>query len=402
MDHGGKMNTLYKDRIERLRTAAEAQGLKALVIWSKGSRNLSGTSTHGNLRYLMDWTTWGSPSLFLLPVQGTPVLIVPIPGDVEQAHETLPWLDDIRFGPGAEYGKMIRRLLEEKGIKGRIGTLGISEASYGIYTDLMASSPDWTMEEADVLLDEQRMVKDEVGLAGMRRAAQTCDVMLKALAQALRKPQIPAWQAKVEMEQAGWLDGAEVVWSWFVTGARPDHPRVRREENSREIQMGDCVVAGIILNYAGYFGHTLRMMTVGEPSPEHILLWNGVREAQQAAAALLKPGIDVSLPNVTAEQVLFHHFPHARIEDKIRFRPCHFIGLDYSEYPSARIKSSQTHADVVTGMALEAGMTMEVHPNIRPDELGFGAIGDIYLVTPNGGECLTTFPHEITVVYPDI
>lgn len=98
---------------------------------------------------------------------------------------------------------------------------------------------------------------------------------------------------------------------------------------------------------------------------------------------------------------LFEHFPEAQPEDKIRFRPCHFIGLDYAEYPTGMIKSLSSHPDgYPEEMLLENGMTMEIHPNVRPPGLGFGAIGDVFLVTPNGGECLTKYPRELIVVDP--
>jgi Xaa-Pro dipeptidase len=391
------MDTMYQERVEITRRAAEEAGFQVLVILSKGSRNLGQTSTHGNLRYLLDWTTWGSISVLFLPTEGKPVLIVPIPGDVEQAHETIPWLEDVRTGGGNNLGKILYDLLAEKKIKGRVGTIGFNEVTYPVYTDFHQPCQDWTLEEADLLLDRQRVVKDEFGLGKMKRAARCCDFMLAALAEALREPGIPAWKAQVIMENAGRLDGAEVVFSWFVTGPHPDHPRVRREENQRPIQVGDCVVAGIILIYEGYYGHTLRMLTVGEPAPAHRQLWQAVADAQQTAAALLKPGVGISQPNAAAEQVLFRHLPEARRTDKIRFRPCHFIGMDYAEYPTALISPDPAEQEA---MVLQAGMTMEVHPNIRPPELGFGALGDVFVVTPQGGERLTAFPPEIFVVEP--
>ena len=86
---------------------------------------------------------------------------------------------------------------------------------------------------------------------------------------ALIEPGMLAWKALVEMENASQPDGAEVVWSWFAADPLPDHPCMRSEENNRQLQIGDCELDGVILIYEGYYGHTLRMLTIDEPSVEH-------------------------------------------------------------------------------------------------------------------------------------
>ena len=49
-------------------------------------------------------------------------------------------------------------------------------------------------------------------------------------------------------------------------------------------------------------------------------------------------------------------------------------------------------------MPMQANMSIELHPNICPPELGLGALGDVFLVTAGGGERLTAFPREIHAV----
>ena len=160
------------------------------------------------------------------------------------------------------------------------------------------------------------MIKDTPSLEGMRQAAVTCDLMLARLQEVLSRPGIPAWQAQVEMEDAGRLNGAEAVFSWFVSVPRPDHPRVRREENARFIQIGDSIVVGVIILQHGFYGHTLRMFSIGEPSEEQQRVWQAVSEAQSQAAALFRPGKSISAPNRMAETVMFEKFPEDRHGDK--------------------------------------------------------------------------------------
>ena len=341
--------------------------------------------------------------MLFLPSQDRPVLVVPIPGDVEHVRESIPWLDDVRFSPYKNYGEMAAQLIYDYGIQGRAGTIGASELTYEIYSDLLNNSNNCSFVEANALIDKLRMIKDETDIKYLRCAAATTDVMIETLVQTLQRPGVPAWKAQVEMEHAGRSAGAEIAWTWFLSAPCPDRPRVRREENLRPIQVGDCVVVGIILVYRGYFGHTLRMLTVGQPSENHLRLWKAVSEAQESAAGYLKPGTDISLPNITAEKVLFEHFPEAREMDKIRFRPCHFIGTDYAEYPSSEIKTLDSlsgSSDLANEFTLQPGMTMEIHPNVRPPHLGFGSVGDVFLVTEKGGERLTGSSNRLIVVEP--
>ena len=62
--------TVRQERIERLRTAARARDLAAVVLFSYGAR--AGAGTHGHLRYLLDWTSGGGCAMLLLPTRSSP------------------------------------------------------------------------------------------------------------------------------------------------------------------------------------------------------------------------------------------------------------------------------------------------------------------------------------------
>lgn len=400
-------NDVLQVRIERLRAAAESSGFAVLVVFSQAARLMSGTSSHGNLRYLLDWSAGSSGAMLILPTDSEPIMCVPGPSDVGDMRERAPWIDDLRCEPSRNHGRLARVALDQRGIKGRIGLLGASELSHGLYSELTAATDDnrWQFEAADVLLDEQRMVKDEIGLARMRRAAAICDVIFETLAEALKSPGRPVWQLQALANSVGQLEGAEFVWNWMVGAPKPDRTRRRPEENRRVVEPGDCVITGLYLIYAGYYGHALRMFTVGEPADTHRRVWQAAFDAQEEAAPLLKPGLSARAPGQAADAALFRHFPEAKETDRVRFRSSHFIGLDYSEYPTAKTIAQPDTASYLGGlssqlvdMPLHQNMTIELHPNICPSELGLGALGDVFLVTPNGGARLTTFPSDICVV----
>lgn len=393
-----------QERIERFAAAAKAAGLAAVVVFSHGAR--SGVGTHGNLRYLLDWTSWGAPTMLVLPLDGEPAVAVPGPFDVPWMEELCPWLNDVRLETPGRQGLLARAILAEKGIRGAIGLIGASELEHGVYSELTAPDERWSFHPADDLLQRQRVVKDTYGLARMRRAAAICDAMFASLAEALQTPRLPAWKAQAVMNSTALMEGAETTFNWVVAGKLPDRTRGRREENLAPIEAGDCVVAAVIMTYAGYFGHALRMFSIGEPAEEQLRVWSVVHEAQERAAALLRPGVSAGLVAPAAEEVLFSHFPDAREGDVRRFQVAHFIGLDYAEYPTALIgrrlgeKVGADGAGEAPDVMFERGMTMEIHPNVRPPGMGLGAVGDIFLVGSEGGERLTAFPTDMQAITP--
>lgn len=394
-----------QERIERLRAAARERDLAAVVIFSYGGRSSAGT--HGHLRYLLDWTSGGGCAMLLLPVDGPPAVVVPAPFDPPWMRELCPWIEEVYLeGPGAQ-PRVARALLERRGITGRIGLIGVQALPHGAYADMLAPDPRWAFEPIDEVLHRQRTVKDAIALARLRRAAAICDTMFEALVEALRVPGMPIWKAQATMQAVAELEGAETVSGWMSAGSAPDRTRTRREENLAPLRPGDRVTASIIMTYAGYYGHALRMFTIGDPTPEHERVWRAVSEAQTAAADLLRPGENARLITPTAEEALFRRFPEAREADRRRFQVAHFTGLDYAEFPTGIVGRAPGHdrffaapPGAFQDVPLEAGMTIELHPNIWAPGLGFGAVGDVFLVTPEGGERLNRFPTGLQAVAP--
>jgi Xaa-Pro aminopeptidase len=160
------------------------------------------------------------------------------------------------------------------------------------------------------------------------------------------------------------------------------------------------------MTYAGYYGHVLRTYCIGDPTPEHEQAWRTVADAQGAMCARLRPGENARELPLEAERVLFESFPEARESDRLRFQPTHFIGLDYAEYPTALSSRPPMHdrrlADLrpLADFGLLANMTIELHPNLCPPDLGLAAVGDIFVVGPDGGRRLTRYPLELQSVSP--
>jgi Xaa-Pro aminopeptidase len=392
-------------RIAALLHAAREADLSALVIFSHGAK--ANVGTHGHLRYLLDYTSGGPPAVMVLPTSGgEPMVAVTAPYDPPWMRELCPFIDDVRLENAGDQGRLVQNVLRQRGIKGRVGLVGSGPLEHRVVAELSAPSGSWTSVSCDDLLDRQRLQKDEHAMARLIRAAEICDVMFAELGEALRTPRWPVWRAQALLHSVAYREGAETSSNWVVAGVRPDRTRGRREENMAPLEIGQRVVASVTMTYAGYYGHVLRTYCIGDPTPEHERAWRTVADAQSAMCARLQPGENARELPLEGERVLFETYPEAREGDRLRFQPTHFIGLDYAEYPTALSSRPPTHdrelADLrpLSDFDLLENMTIELHPNVCPPDVGLAAVGDIFVVGPSGGRRLTHYPVELQSVSP--
>jgi Xaa-Pro aminopeptidase len=391
-------------RLAALVHAARELDLSALVIFSHGAR--ANVGTHGHLRYLLDYTSGGPPAVMVLPMDSEPMVGVTAPYDPPWMRELCPFIDDVRLENAGDQGRLVRNVLAQRRIRGRIGLVGTGPLEHRVFADLTAPDEGWSFVMSDDLLLRERLQKDGHALARLTRAAEICDTMFAELGEALRTPGWPVWRAQALLHSVAYREGAETSNNWVVAGVQPDRTRGRREENMAPIEMGQRVVASVTMTYAGYYGHVLRTYCIGDPTPEHERAWRAVADAQAAMCAQLRPGNNARELPLEGERVLFDAFPEARDGDRLRFQPTHFIGLDYAEFPTALSSRPPMHdrelADLrpLGDFALLPDMTIELHPNVCPPNVGLAAVGDIFVVGADGGRRLTRYPSGLQVISP--
>lgn len=388
----------YRSRQRRIQARMGEEGLSALVVFGHSSYVALGTSTSGYVRYLTGWTSRFAPSMIVLPVEGDPTLIVPGAHDALFVAEAFPWIKRCLAESPRSYGTLARRILESNGV-GRVGIVGLAEMPYPVFTDLREGRDEGSLVAADYLLDEARAVKDPDEIEKHREAARISDEMLSALVGKLRGFRGPAWKLLVDVEHAGRSLGAEVATCWLSMGNPADRPRDRIAENRRQVRDGDQVLVGTWVTYDGYWGHCLRMGSIGAPLPNYQRIYATVLAQHRAAASMLRAGVSTSQIQAEAERLAEQSLPGS-VEYPARFRYGHFQGLDYGEFPSAAGLPqprgwSQLPPAPSEGVVLRAGMVMELHTNLGTAGEGFGNIGDDYLILEEGAERLTRFPQDL-------
>jgi Xaa-Pro aminopeptidase len=153
--------------------------------------------------------------------------------------------------------------------------------------------------------------------------------------------------------------------------------------NQRHLRKGDLVFVDIGCGVAGYQTDKTQTCVFGAPlSDEAIAMHQRCLQLEQQIAAMLKPGAIPSQIHAevmaTLDEKFLEHFMGVG-ERRVRFLG-HGTGLLVNEPPVLAEGFDEP---------LEEGMTLAVEPKRAVPGVGLVGIENTYLVTPEGGRCLT-------------
>jgi Xaa-Pro aminopeptidase len=240
------------------------------------------------------------------------------------------------------------------------------------------------LKDAPSLVERLRMVKDEDELARIRKAvnlgARLFDRALEVLRPGAKEVGVAA-----EMEFAARRAEAEAMSfpTIIASGSRSALPHGRASRKT--IRSGEFVVCdfGVILE--GYCSDQTRTVWVGAASSRARDAYEAVREAQQAAADAVRPGITAGEVDEAARKVLRkaglgRYFTHST---------GHGVGLEIHEAP--RVAAGQQEV-------LKSGMVITIEPGVYfPGKWGV-RIEDMVVVTAKGRDVLTPTSKDFLAV----
>ena len=162
-------------------------------------------------------------------------------------------------------------------------------------------------------------------------------------------------------------------------GANAGDPH--HEPDDTVLKRGDVVLFDIGGRHRNYCSDMTRTFFWGEPDEETTHIYDIVRRANEAAEALIAPGVrmcdlDRAARDVIEDAGYGKYFTH---------RLGHSIGLQDHEPGDVSLVNEQV---------VEPGMTFSIEPGIYlPGRTGV-RIEDLALVTENGVEILNAYPHD--------
>ena len=232
--------------------------------------------------------------------------------------------------------------------------------------------------ESTGVVEQMRQIKDESEIRLIRSAVEIAErAFTKTLAGLT--PETTERDFALDLETAMRRDSADgvsfdIIAGFGETGALPHYFPANRslgDHSTLLIDWGAC--------YQGYASDISRTLHRKNASDRFKTAYEAVLEAQEAAIAAIRPGIECAAVDAIAREVLDQH----GLADAFLHSLGHGIGLNIHEGPRLGENSSET---------LQAGMVVTVEPGVYL-EGDFGIrIEDDILVTQSGHELLTTLP----------
>jgi Xaa-Pro aminopeptidase len=398
--------SVFKERINHIIESFCKENLRGLVIYSTGSSLGFSSRTHGYLRYLCDWDALNLSAVLILFPEKDPILLVPARSPQLLAKETL-WFSDIRAVPWNKFGKEIVSTLKPViADQDKMGYIGLSETPFPLFEAIQNGLERIEWREANYIIDELRIVKDDLSIALHRRAAEICDEMLRILKREIRKGK-KVYQLQAHLEYEARFSGCEYASTFLSIAPVVDRPRYAKKECSQVPQNGDQVLISLFVMYDGHWGHAIRTGTIGKPSLTQQRAFDMVFEMQEAALDRIMPEIDIGEIWKASERVLSKYYPNARDSDWYWLKTGHGLGLDYSDpilsdqFPNPYTLGKESKKEGLrneSSIRIQPGMLFEIHPNIFIPDVAAGAIGDMVLVTEKSYEILNHFSRELLIM----
>lgn len=238
-----------------------------------------------------------------------------------------------------------------------------------------------TLVPVSEVVETARLRKDDCEIALLREAARRLsDVAAGVLSEVLGP-------GRSEIEVA-----ADVDWrlrrSGFsrpafdtIVASGPNAAMPHATPTERALADGDAVVLDFGGVYNGYCVDLSRTVLLGSPARELVRMHEAVCEAQEAALAVLRPGVAPDAVDAAARDSL----ARAGLAETFGHSTGHGLGLEVHEAP--RLGRQQPW--MTPSPALEAGIVCTVEPGAYLAGLGGVRIEDDVLVTANGCELLT-------------
>ena len=246
------------------------------------------------------------------------------------------------------------------------------------------------IEDATRLLEEIRAVKSEEELAVLEQAAILTDQAMDALVKAVKPSRTDA-ELHAEVVAAAHRAGGTLSFANLGSTSMkaPELPFPGPFPTNRVLQEGDIVLNEISVSVRGYSGQIIRPIALGEPEPEFRRLFEIGLETYRRIGPTLKPGNG-------EEEVWEAAAPLVKEGLKIRAALVHGWS-DKVENPRVGLPNAKEWP--LRGISFRDRECLVIEPNPCSPDMRKGVfLGDLHVVTPEGGRCLQAYPMEFFCV----
>lgn len=353
----------YIDRQEKVRGGMADLNIDAL--WIEGGINL---------QYFFDVSWWTSERVFgvVFPVTGDPVWISP-GFEAPRAAEVIRFGDDIRTWEEHESPYVLLKDVFNS-LGAPINKLAVDPNVRNFVVEGIRKEASLELVDGSGLINRCRGIKTKKELSYMDLANRITKIAYQwAFAQV--EPGMTSQDLR-SLISSGHENLGASGGGWPLFGPLSAFPHGSRQEY--HLKKGDIILVDGGCTVEGFRSDVTRTIVYGQPNDKQKKVFEIVKAAQDAAMAVVRPGISAGEVDRAARKVIedagygpgYSHFVH---------RLGHGIGLEWHEWPYL-VKDNP--------MLLEPGMTMSNEPGIYIyDEFGL-RIEDCFVVTEDGGQYL--------------
>ena len=358
-------------RLELVRDSVRAVGLDAVLL------------TPGpDLRYVTGYDAKQLERLtcLVVPAQGDPTLFVPrLELRAAQASpvgslglEIVPWEE------------MADPFAMVAGVLGNVSAVGLSDRMWALFVlrfrDVL---PGARLALASGALRPLRIRKTPAEVAALREAGAAIDRVHAQVAGWLRPGRTERAVGSV-IAEAILAEGHATV-DFVIVASGPNAASPHHEVSDRVLEPGDAVVVDIGgAMPSGYCSDSTRTYAIGEPPAEFTAYYKVLYDAQEAACAVVRPGVTAESVDAAAREPI----TAAGYGEAFFHRTGHGIGLETHEDP---------YIVAGNGEVLEPGMAFSVEPGIYPGPHG-ARIEDIVVCTETGHQRMNNVTRELVIV----
>lgn len=290
----------FADRRARAVKAAQAAGLDALLVCSRGGGTVD---RFADVMYLTNFYTsfpytpdhkgaWSgrAHSFFILPVNGSPRLIIDIPKrpDVHLADKDVVYTDFVIEATIAA--------LHEAGLaSAKVGLVGEDVLPVSFHRAITTALPGIVFALADAILTAMRRIKSPAEIALLRHASlvgsRMMDQMMAAVVPGASHGDVVAAGMQSLLPAGGMLYN-----SFMASGRGGDNPKIVRQSfptwgSPERLEAGDWFRAGISGVVGGYIFDLSRSKAVGgSATNRQVSLFEAAISCVEAGIAAIRPG----------------------------------------------------------------------------------------------------------------
>ena len=171
-----------------------------------------------------------------------------------------------------------------------------------------------------------------------------------------------------------------------LVGFGPNCAKGHHEPDDTVLKEGDTVLFDVGCKKDDYCADMTRTFFYKKvPCEKHREIYNLVRRANEAAEAMLKPGVRLCDVDRAARQVI----EDAGYGPNFTHRLGHFIGLEVHDFGDVS-SANQAVAEVGNIFSIEPGIYVDGEVGVR--------IEDLVLITEDGCEILNSYSKELDIV----